>query len=205
MPSHDNSPSRDANQSDLSGANGPAGASARALIQAELRAAAPLIEGWIDATLAKHASQSKSVAELGFPRLASYYPQSFLESANVIAVPKCPIPPLDKLGLDAFAGIMPGDAAGITYKDTFFVYKQGRKDESLHFHELVHVAQWQILGPQKFIELYAAGLMEHGYRNSPLEEMAYDMQARFDRGGKPFDAMSEIKSGLAKLVASYAS
>ena len=54
-------------------------------------------------------------------------------------------------------------------------------DEGLYFHELMHVVQWRMLGPERFLAAYADGLEKFGYRNSPLEAMAYDAQAAFAR------------------------
>jgi hypothetical protein len=68
--------------------------------------------------------------------------------------------------------------------------------ESLHFHELVHVVQWRILGPERFLWAYADGLERFGYRNSPLEVVAYDLQERFDAGVKPFDVEAEVARRL---------
>jgi hypothetical protein len=78
------------------------------------------------------------------------------------------------------------DAAGITYLDTYYVRADHFHDVSVHFHELVHVVQWRLLGPEKFLALYADGLERFGYRNSPLEAMAYNLHDRFDVEGLPF-------------------
>ena len=43
----------------------------------------------------------------------------------------------------------------------------------------IHVIQWRILGPEQFLRLYADGLEHFGYRDSPLEKMAYDAEAAF--------------------------
>lgn len=74
--------------------------------------------------------------------------------------------------------------AGITYKDTFFI-NQAYSTESLHFHELIHVVQWERLGVDNFLLAYGVGLMHFGYKNSPLEQMAYLLQGRFDNGELP--------------------
>jgi hypothetical protein len=31
-------------------------------------------------------------------------------------------------------------------------------DESLYFHELIHLVQWRLLGPERFLAAYASGL-----------------------------------------------
>ena len=75
------------------------------------------------------------------------------------------------------------------------------RDESLHFHELVHVVQWQHLGPERFIMAYALGhLLSGGYRTNPLEEMAYGLQARFDANAPAFDVATIVCPELDRTV-----
>ena len=92
-----------------------------------------------------------------------------------------------------------GDYAGITFKDTYFVKAAEAKRESLHFHELVHVVQWAHLGVEKFLAAYAAGLANQGYRHSPLEVMAYNLQDYFDRNGQPDDVVAAARNKLNEL------
>jgi len=109
-----------------------------------------------------------------------------------------PVPPLTSFGLPELAEFEKGDYAGITFRNTYFLREGSGTDESVHFHELVHVLQWQHLGVDGFLTAYANGLIEHGYRNNPLEVMAYDLQAHFDQGGQPMDVKSFVRSRLAK-------
>ena len=75
------------------------------------------------------------------------------------------------------------------------------RDESLHFHELVHVVQWQHLGPERFIMAYALGhLISGGYRTNPLEAMAYGLQARFDANAPAFDVTTIVCRDLDRVV-----
>ena len=72
-------------------------------------------------------------------------------------------------------------------------------DESLHFHELVHVVQWDVLGPRNFLLLYATGLSEHVYRECPLEAMAYEHQRRFDAGEPPYSVEEAVREQTLAL------
>ncbi len=119
----------------------------------EFRAAYPLIADWIQKTLAKHAAAARPVASLGFRRLPDYYEAQLLASSKAVVVPKVPMPPLTAMGLDRFGDFEHMDPGGITYLNTFFVRADCARDESLHFHELVHVIQWRLLGPEKFLAL----------------------------------------------------
>jgi hypothetical protein len=105
------------------------------------------------------------------------------------------------MGLSGFDDFENLDAAGITYLSSFFVRLGHERNESLHFHELVHVVQWRHLGPERFIIAYALGhLLSGGYRANPFEVMAYELQARFDRGGPAFDVASIVIPELDLVV-----
>ncbi len=154
----------------------------------------PEVMAWIDQTLQPHLATARPVSDRGFTRLATYYPDALLQTAKVIPTARCPVPPLSRLGLTGFDEFENLPAAGITYYSCFFVLHGHERDESLHFHELVHVVQWQHLGPERFILAYALGhLLSGGYRSNPLEEMAYAAQGRFDLHAPPFDAVAAIQ------------
>jgi len=60
---------------------------------------------------------------------------------------------------------------------------------------LVHVIQWERLGVDDFLLAYGAGLMQFGYRDSPLEKMAYSLQYGFDRGVLPENTIELVQQG----------
>jgi hypothetical protein len=153
----------------------------------EFRTFFPVLEAWIGQTLAAHASSTRSVASVGFQLLPLYFSAALLQSAKFVVLPRVPFPPLSAMGLARFAELEGQHFGGITYFDTFFVRADCAGDESLYFHELVHVLQWRLLGSERFLTAYADGLERFGYRQSPLEDMAYRAQARFSQG-QVFDA-----------------
>jgi hypothetical protein len=163
---------------------------------AEFEVKYPLILSWIQDTLARHASQARPVSSLGFKRLPLYFSADDLASAKVVYVAAVPTPPLSALGLGQFSEIENMNAAGITYLDTFFARQEARGNESLHFHELVHVLQWQMLGPKAFIAAYADGLERIGYRGSPLEVMAYTLESVFKNSANPFNVAAVVREQL---------
>jgi hypothetical protein len=55
-----------------------------------------------------------------------------------------------------------------------------------------------------FLALYADGLERSGYRDSPLERMAYDLQGRFDREAQPFDAEAACQQLIQEMRNSQA-
>ncbi len=155
-------------------------------------AALPSIRQWIDEFLNDHAEQACSVGTLGFARLSTCFPNELLERAKVVAVPNVPFPPVDRFDLPELAPVQQMSFAGITFKDTFFL-EHGQASESLHFHELVHVVQWARLGVDNFLLAYGIGLIQFGYEQSPLEQMAYSLQQRFDSGSPPDEIVSVIE------------
>ena len=158
----------------------------------------PHLIGWIDRTLTNHSHATQSVESLGFPRLPQYYGSELLASAKVAIVKQVPTPPLTSLGAGGFEAFESMDAAGITYLDTYFVQTGEAGRESIHFHELIHVVQWRVLGPERFLATYANGLEKFGYRYSPLEVMAYDAEARFKNDLVPFDAEHLVLKSLGR-------
>lgn len=144
----------------------------------------PAVSRWIDGILEEHRREAVVVSSLGFRGLPQHFPQHLLGTAKVVSVSSVPFPPLLKLGLPELSHIERMPLAGITYKDTFFV-QELQRSESLYFHELVHVLQWERLGVNKFLLSYGVGLVQFGYEHSPLERMAYSLQESFERGVVP--------------------
>lgn len=159
----------------------------------------PLIFGWIQNTLAEHAPNARPIASLGFKRLPLYFHPDILAKAKVVYVRTVPAPPLSAIGLSQFSDFENMNAGGITYLDTFFSRDEMRGDESHHFHELVHVIQWQLLGPKDFVACYADGLEKIGYRASPLETMAYTLENVFRTSNAPFDVTTIVREQLHAL------
>lgn len=166
----------------------------------QLRPRIPLIRSWVERTVAAHGSVARPVAELvetrGLRRLPDYFDEAFLGRVRCAAVERVPLPPPAALGLRLFAGFGTTHWAGITYGDTYFVDRRFDRNESLHFHELVHAVQWECLGFDRFIRAYARGLLGEGYARSPLEVMAREHQRRFETDPVPYPAEARIREAL---------
>jgi hypothetical protein len=147
-----------------------------------LRRTLPGVWEWIDHYVEAHAHSAVPVAELGFSRLSQYFDQNRLSNSKAVKVDRVQVPPLSKMGMPYFADFEETPFTGITYMDTFFLAPPAHDSESTHFHELIHVVQWDVLGPDSFLMVYAIGLLAHGYKNSPLERMAYELQRAFEDG-----------------------
>jgi hypothetical protein len=165
----------------------------------EFESTYPLIIDWIRQTLAAHADQARAVASRRFARLAHYFSAELLASTKVVAVERLPIPPLSALGLSRFTLFEHADFDGITYLDTFFLKRHRIAEERLYFHELIHAVQWRLLGPEGFLAAYANGLETFGYRESPLEMMAYDAESSFVQSAEVFDAEKLVARKLSQI------
>ena len=159
----------------------------------------PVVFAWIWQTLSEHARSAKTVASQAFKRLPFYFPQEVLDTTKFVSVPRVPVPPLSSMGLTRFRDFERTDFDGITYLDTYFVKRTKVADEELHFHELIHVVQWRLLGPERFLKQYADGWERLGYRDSPLERMAFQAQDEFSHSNRAFDAQALVLRELRQL------
>jgi hypothetical protein len=159
----------------------------------------PHVIGWIQQTLAARSDETNTVSSVRFPRLSRYFSENLLSSTKVIIVDRVPMPPLSSMGLSQFAAFEHGDFDGITYLDTFFVKRGSASAERLYFHELIHVVQWRLLGPERFLAVYANGLETLGYRESPLEAMAYNAEESFCQSDQCFDAENLVAEQLSRM------
>jgi hypothetical protein len=128
----------------------------------EFEAAFPKVMGWIQRTLVAYEKVARPVASKSFRRLPLYFSRTQLEAAKFVAVDRIPFPSLSSIGLRRLKEFERGDHDGITYLDTYFLKRRVAGDESLHFHELIHVVQWRLLGAEFFLAMYAGGLEKFG-------------------------------------------
>jgi hypothetical protein len=164
---------------------------------ARFRARLPDLRAWIDRTLAENAPGFVSPA--GFPRLADYMRSEFVARARYAVVPVLPKPPLVEWGFEEFRGFEEMTTGGVTYGSSYFVTPDVAADEATHLHELVHVVQWEFMGFDRFVLTYAMGMSVCEYRNSLLEVIAYDHQARFEKREGPYDVPTRVMQQVRTL------
>ena len=155
----------------------------------------PLLD-WIRTTLTASMHIAQTVASRKFSRLPLYFTENTLAATKVVLIDPLPMPPLSSMGLARFADFERGDFDGITYIDTIFLKPIQSNNENMHFHELVHVVQWRLLGPDRFLFSYANGLECFGYRQSPLEAMAYDAETAFASSTSIFNVEKMVAEKL---------
>ena len=166
------------------------------LIKRQYHKYLPDILEWINETTTYYKQNAFYTNELNISRLSDYYPQQLLQNTQVAIVKRCPIPPLAKLGIKSMSAYENWEPSGVQYKDMYFVRKDLKYWNVVHFHELVHTTQWQILKDNAYMNLYGTGIIEQGYRNSPLEEMAWRLQHSFESKSIPFDVNKIVRMEL---------
>jgi hypothetical protein len=149
------------------------------------------IEAWIDQTNANFKDQRICFAKF-VEKFEGFYSLEFLQRAYYVVVstiPKPDFPELREMNLGDFIDM---DVQGITYKNTYYILPHSVNDLSLHFHELVHVAQCSELGAIPFMQRYINEIQIHGYDEAPLEKMAYELEARYSSGAKKIDIAAHV-------------
>lgn len=140
----------------------------------------PDVIQWIDQYIAQHIDKARAVSTFDVKYLGDYFSKDLLARSKVVFVDRVELPPLSRMGLPFFTDFEKIQYSGITYKDFFFLAPEACHRESTWFHEMIHIVQWDELTPASFLITYAFGLLTDGYRNSPLEAMAYGFQAKFE-------------------------
>ncbi len=153
----------------------------------------PKVQAWIDSYINANSHLAIPVADLNFQRLPKYFSTERLRNSKAVNVDNIQMPPLSLMGFTNFSDYENMKFIGITYKDTFFLAPEAHNCESTHFHEMVHIIQWDTLGPERFLFVYAIYLIYSDYNNSPLERMAYELQEMFNKGSHILELEKMIK------------
>ena len=155
------------------------------------------IANWVDQIVRDYIPQARCCSELD-PRIKQYFRQDFLENSYFIITNDIPKPDIkfENSNVESFINM---DGDGITYKNLYFIKEHRAFDPTIHVHELVHVAQWKLLGVRGFIEKYINELENYEYERAPLEKMAYAIEDRFAAHNELFDITMVVKDELKKL------
>lgn len=154
------------------------------------------IEDWIDATLSRRLHERIPCSSLAV-HFEGFFSREFLSESYYVLTDSLPLPDFPELYELGLGGFLEMDAEGITYKDTYFIKPHLVEKLDLHFHELVHVAQWRSLGAPAFIERYIEEYTRFGYADAPLEKMAYSLQRYYcTNKDRPVDVLRHVRGAL---------
>jgi hypothetical protein len=146
---------------------------------------APAFHRWVDELLAKHELSARQVSDYRFQRLPQFFDPQILEMARCVEVDSVPKIPWHEFDLSVPDG-MDINFEGITFRNTYFIARGKSKQEALHFHEMVHVVQWQTLGNDLFPFLYVLEAFKGNYKTNFLEVMASQVTDFFVKAKEPF-------------------
>jgi hypothetical protein len=164
--------------------------------QEEFRSLVSYVQQWIVNTLAEHEEQMEPIAAAQFKLLNRYYPDTLLQRVQRVIVDRCPVPPLAITGIPQLSEIETWDIKGIPWVNTIFIRRDLANWDVIHFHELLHIIQWERLGIERYLTAWAIGTITRGYRDNPLEEMAFRHQLRFEAEEKPYDVVREVTAEI---------
>lgn len=154
-----------------------------------------IIEEWIDLTNERFFNQRQS-CELFTRDFAGFYSEEFLSNSYFVVVDSIPKPEFPEIRQAGLSDFLDMEVQGITYKNTYYIVPRVAQDLRLHFHELVHVAQWKTLGTIGFLQRYISEVQSVGYNEAPLEKLAYAFDRHFSQGGKKVDVPSYVESKI---------
>jgi len=120
----------------------------------------------------------------------------FSKNTYFVVVDQMPKPNfagLLEMGLGDFVDM---DAAGITYKNIYYILPHVATNLRVHFHELVQVAQWLELDADAFMLRYISEIQRVGYHLAPLEKMAYALDEQCTSRGKKIDVPKYVAHTL---------
>lgn len=113
---------------------------------------------------------------------------------------RIPPPPFYAEALQMTGGRFPDfvHMTSVTFVDVIVFHD--RIDPRELFHGMVHAAQIEILGFERYVELYVRGFLKNlSWLAIPLEDQAYKLDARFAEGAsEPFSVENEIRVWLQK-------
>ena len=140
-------------------------------------------------------------------RFAAYFAAETLDRARVTEVDGIGDPPFyaDLLRQGLTTLIVFRNMLGITFDDTILIARKrkpsGRAYEALLFHELVHVAQYQRLGIDRFLHHYVTSWYEAGlrYEGIELEKQAYTLEGQLTFSKGAFSVEERLDALMAGM------
>lgn len=154
------------------------------------------IESWIESTNRRYQAHRVPCSIMA-ETFRGFYSAELLARSYFVPVPELPKPEFFELRAAGMGDFLDRPFRGITYNNTYYLLAEHAGDMSLHFHELVHVAQWQLIGVSNFIRRYIDEIQKHGYDRAPLEVMSFELEEMFVSRKDPVDVVAYVKQRVA--------
>jgi hypothetical protein len=154
----------------------------------EFPALFPHVMDWIS-SLEKQAQESgRALSPIEF-NLAQHVGVAHPEEVRILSVPRIPLPTHPRVKqLARRVGLLNANTAGLTAGYGIIVRRDCANNLRLLAHEFVHVAQYERLEREGFLQEYIQQIAAHGYKYAPFEREAEAkaIKACRDAGVDPF-------------------
>jgi hypothetical protein len=168
----------------------------------------PMLDGlikkaeiWIVDQRNAHINNGRELNAEERERLEQYFEKAFLDKVRIAEVDCIENPPFypelkEVAGFDILDFTQ---MSGIAFIDCILLSQSKLSDPQFWFaflfHEMVHIAQYEILGVEQFAKHYVRGWLEGGfdYWNIPLEKEAYELLQKSEMSDKPFSVMDTLR------------
>lgn len=165
---------------------------------------------WVKEQRKAFRPRGRALPDTAIAQFSLYFEERLLQEVRLVTVPALENPGFLEQYRSTFAEkaipLLDFTAmAGITFVDTILLVDRFLTESStpLIFHELVHAVQYELLGPEKFVELYILGWVNQGFNYAaiPLEMDAYEMQNRYEADPTdPFSVKDEVSRSLELMM-----
>jgi hypothetical protein len=133
----------------------------------ELPALFPHVVDWISCLEKQAQDSGRQLVPIEF-NLAQHLGVSRPEEVRILSVPRIPLPTHPRVKhLAKRVGLLSADTAGLTARHGIIVRLDCTKNLRLLAHEFVHVAQYERLGREGFLQEYIQQIAAHGYLDAP--------------------------------------
>jgi hypothetical protein len=138
----------------------------------ELPALFPQVVDWISCLEKQAQDSGRALTAIEF-NLAQNVGVVHPEEVRVLSVPRIPLPAHPRVKqLARQVGLLNADTGGLTAVYGVIVRLDCAKNLGLLAHEFVHVAQYEQLRREGFLQEYIQQIAAHGYLNAPFEREA---------------------------------
>lgn len=162
---------------------------------------------WVKAERDRHRPDAEALSDDEKRQFAGFFTPELLDSARVKVVSAIENPGFFA-AYEELGKRFPLDlsrAVGLALDDTVLLVRShgGRGTDarrSILFHELVHLAQYRLLGTDPYLERYVRELagQDYEYRANPFEAQAFELQDRYRRQpGEVFAVEAEVRRRFA--------
>ena len=165
---------------------------------------------WVKEQRQAFRSRGRALPATALAQFLPFFEEPLLQEVRLVAVPVLENPGfLEDYREDLSEKAIPlldfSSMAAITFVDTILVVDAFLREPAggLIFHELVHAVQYDLLGPDKFVELYILGWVNQGFNYAaiPLEMDAYELQNRYEADpADPFSVSAEVSRSLEMMM-----